>query len=99
MVKKWAAKYQAEMNETWNNDEGIPVSGATVEVSSDESSNIFVDTTNRSIDVTVPFYNNDSPTSEVYIENVATPVAITDHQYYQSVENRISRKDEGKYGY
>lgn len=97
MVKKWAAKYQAEMNETWQNEETDPVSGRT-EAGSDGTSDMYTKN-GDTVSVTVQFYDDQidrSPVSEVYIENAATPVAITDHQYYQSVDDHRSSSASGK---
>lgn len=97
MVKKWAAKYQAEMNEVWNSDENDPVSGASVEVSSSDTDNIYVEGPGTPINVSVQYFDNsDDAAEEVYIENAATPVAITDHQYYQTIGDGASTNGDGK---
>ncbi len=98
MVKKWAAKYQAEMDETWTNEENAREAGADVdvEVTSAKSSNIYVESAGTPVTMTVQFYDNDqNPIDEVYIGNT-TPVAITDHQYYQAVDDSVSNNEDGK---
>jgi len=93
MVKKWAAKYQAEMNDSWPTDSD-PISPASPDPASDIYSK-----SSDTVSVTVQFYDDQvdrSPISEVYIENAATPVAITDHQYYQSVDEHRSSSASGK---
>lgn len=98
MVKKWAAKYQAEMNETWQNEETDPVSGRRTDSGSNETSDMYTKSADT-VSLTVQFYNDQvdrSPISEVYIENAATPVAITDHQYYQAVDDHKSSSASGE---
>lgn len=95
MVKKWAAKYQAEMNESWQN-EGVD-SGARTDGTS-ETTDLYTKSADT-VSLTVQFYDDQidrSPISEVYIENAATPVAITDHQYYQAVDDHKSSTASGK---
>lgn len=101
MVKKWAAKYQAEKNGMWNNEETVPISAATVEVITEGSSSlIYAEQVDPPVGQ-VAFYNNpdDGDQDDVYVQNVATPVAISDHQYYQSIENSVHQNNEGKYAW
>ncbi|XP_065217310.1 zinc finger and SCAN domain-containing protein 30-like [Planococcus citri] len=102
MVKKWAAKYQAEMNEMWNSDENESNAADTVVVVepssrngedgggnvSNDTDNIYIEGPGTPLNVSVQYFDNsDDGNEDVYIENAATPVAISDHQYYQTVSN------------
>ncbi|XKL69627.1 hypothetical protein PGB90_007396 [Kerria lacca] len=85
MIKKWAAKYQSEMNKT-------TVSGGTIEVTSSQHQKIFSDSAETSLEVNVPYLNR-TLSNKICIENVTTPVAITDHQYYQPIQDTKSQND------
>lgn len=112
MVKKWAAKYQAEMNEIWNSDENATSAATAVVVEASsrggggggggstcgDTDNIYVEGPGTPLNVSVQYFDNsDDANEDVYMENAATPVAISDHQYYQTVgEDNVSNNNDGK---